>query len=103
MDHGQVKLVLPTIAVQIQTRCSASYVGLLSKLQMLTFVIHCTYEWYDGLVTANNQFDYNNRAHPATMFDLKLPFFSKVTCEDRLMSPDLIPITSWHEYLDMFV
>ena len=37
----------------------------------------------------------------ATKFTLKLPYVCGETYKDRLISLDLLPITYWHEYLDI--
>ena len=37
----------------------------------------------------------------ATKFILNLPFHCELTYEDRLQATDLLPISFWHEYLDL--
>jgi hypothetical protein len=37
----------------------------------------------------------------ATKFILNLPFYSEVPYEERLIASNLLPISFWHEYLDL--
>ena len=37
----------------------------------------------------------------ATKHILNLPFICKISYKDRLISPELLPISYWHEYLDL--
>lgn len=39
----------------------------------------------------------------ATKYILKLPFLSPISFRERLRSLKLLPITYWHEYLDMVI
>ena len=38
----------------------------------------------------------------ATKYILNLPFFCEESYKDRLIKMDLLPVSYWHEYLDMF-
>ena len=39
--------------------------------------------------------------HQATKYILNLPFLSEESYKDRLIKLDLLPMSYWHEYLDM--
>ena len=39
--------------------------------------------------------------HQATKYILNLPFVSEESCKDRLIKLDLLPVSYWHEYLDL--
>ena len=42
-----------------------------------------------------------NVQHRATKLIFKLPFRCHVTCKSRLQLTNLLPISYWHEFLDM--
>ena len=71
----------------------------LYKTMVRSQIAYCTQVWSPQSVSLILQIE--NVQRRATRYILSLPFLSGISYKNRLIKTSLLPLTYWHEYLDM--